>query len=149
VTDANSLDFTTNASFSVVHNPANIGEASGRIFAKTPILYQITGTAQLTFNTIQSSANVMTYGSQNINSLTFNSSANETKFYKNGTAFGTGAASALSANTSNMYILNQADGTRQYDGKISELILFGTTLTDSQRSKLEKNQGKYFGLSVA
>jgi hypothetical protein len=55
----------------------------------------------------------------------------------------------MTANASNMYLFNRAALDRQYDGKISELILFGVTLTDSQRQKLEKNQGKYYGLSVA
>lgn len=37
---------------------------------------------------------------------------------------------------------------RGWSGTISEVIAFPTTLTDTQRQKLEKNQGKYYGVAI-
>jgi hypothetical protein len=51
--------------------------------------------------------------------------------------------------TDRLYIGIQTGTTsRGWSGVISEFIVFGDTTTDAQRQKLERNQGKYFGITV-
>lgn len=145
--DANSLDFTTNASFSVVHNPNSIGEGNaGRIVSKTWVLNTV-ATTKLGFG-VTSNNSAFDLATMNINTITLDSNANSTVFYKNGVVNVSSTGAALTANSTNLTLFNHATGDRQYDGKCSEIILFSTTLTQSQRQRLGRNQGKYYGITV-
>jgi hypothetical protein len=155
VPDANTLDFTTNASFSFIFNPANAGENNaGRIVDKASayILALQTNASYTTggsMSSASSDASAYVFNSQNINTVTYNNGASEIKYYSKGILNSTKTTNLMSAQTTSLYIMNNSTLTRQYDGKISELILFNTTLTDTQRTKQEKNQGKYYSQTVS
>jgi len=152
VADSNTLDFTTNSTYSFVHNPANFGEGSaGRIIDKgTAYVVNLASTSKLINNATiggDSSDGCVSFNSQNVNTILHNDIDDTCKYYSNGSLNAQQTAVTIVVNTTNLYLFNRADLTRQYNGKFSELILFGKTLTDAERTKLEANQKKYYGVA--
>jgi hypothetical protein len=74
--------------------------------------------------------------------------------FGDGVSDGATAYAGTLTNRANTFVgcrSNSADGTAQsvhFRGNISEIILFNTTLTNAQRQKLERNQGRYYGVTV-
>ena len=73
--------------------------------------------------------------------------------YRNGTANGTSATGTTAGNVENLnssaaYIGQRGSG--QYlNGSMVELILYTSLLTDANRQIIERNQGAYYGVTVA
>jgi hypothetical protein len=65
----------------------------------------------------------------------------------NGGTDSSGFASYITG-ASNMYI-GQAGNLEIFIGEIPELVFFDVTITDTDRQKLERNQGRFFGIAVA
>lgn len=149
VTDSDSLDFTTNTTMNVIYNPNSNGETSGRIVDKGNGLIANVSIPQLSFSSILSNVAYVTQSAMNLHTVTCNSIANQTKFYSNGDLNATTTRPELTVNSSPMIILNRFDLARQYDGKISELIFFKKTLSDSERQRLEYNQSMYYNIPLA
>lgn len=151
VTDSNSLDLTNNGTFSVVHRPTTIGETAGRILDKGAYLFFMGDRAISVAppGTSASGVGGTVFNELNINTIPFETGTNSLKYYRNGVLVSTVNSSALIPNSNNMYILNNSGLIRQYDGKISELIIFNRTLSDSERKKLEQNQSKRYNIAVS
>lgn len=83
--------------------------------------------------------------------ITSGTSTNGTnsQLFKDGTSIGTGTAMAAGATNGTMDIGVNPSGGQYYGGKISEVIVFASNLTTGQRQALERNQGTYFGITVA
>lgn len=67
----------------------------------------------------------------------------------NGTSVATGAVLPTTATVGNFQIGVSPLGGQNYSGNISEAFIFNADLTVGQRQTLERNQGTYFGITVA
>lgn len=137
----------------VVHNPSTLGGgSSGRIVDTGSIApFHINVGANNVIGSCRTSSNngIVDLNAMNMNSVTFDLLSNATKFYKKGTLDRTTATTALVNNSTNMYLFNSGGGDRGYDGSISEILLLTIVATDAQRQYIERNQGKYYSISVA
>jgi hypothetical protein len=155
ITNNSILRLTTNATFNFVHNPNSLGESSGaRILDKNSTTdYSLNLSTSNNIVKAQpvaiSESNIFALSTNNINTILHDSIINSSKFYRNGIIKGSTTCSAFPTSNANLYILNRLALDRQYDGKISELIIFNKTLTDSERQKLERNQARRYGIVVA
>ena len=151
VPNSSSLNISTQQTISVVHNPSSAGGGSlGRIIDKSNGQYQ----SQISGTIIQTSAgnsnsNMITLSATNIDTIVYNHDITNLSCYKNGVLNVSKGAVAITPNSNTLYIGNSSNSDRSYDGKFTEIILFSTALTDAQRTKLEKNQGRYYGITVS
>ena len=121
-------------------NGGNVFQAGGRRVAADSFISAISNNNG-EFNIIEGSFDYANSGTIKlyINGILKNVSAQ----------FANGAGNTDSAAVAAISIGTFNTGAGDFIGNISELILFGTTLTDVQRNNLEKNQGKYYGITVA
>lgn len=69
--------------------------------------------------------------------------------YLNGTLVGTSVVLDTTATVGNFQIGVSPLGGGNYAGNISEVLIFNSDLTTTQRQTLERNQGTYWGITVA
>lgn len=148
------LQFTNAATINFVHSPVDYGGGGyGRILDKNGLIDYCMYTATTTklcgiSSGLDSPDGCIVFSGKNINTLTHDSIANETKVYLNGSIKSSKLAFVRPISTNNLFLFNRADAGRQYNGTFSELILFNKTLTNTQRLKLERNQGKRHGITI-
>lgn len=72
------------------------------------------------------------------------------QLFVNGTSVATGASMATTTTVGNLNVGATPIGPTQYFlGNMAEVVVFGVDLTTTQRQTLERNQGTYFGITVA
>lgn len=142
--DTDSLDLTTNATWSCWINPTTTGAAgAGRILDKKTgangYLIQLTSSGQFVANLNNtnyfSSSNVINLKRWQHIAITFDSAAasDQIKFYVDGVAAGVATrSSAMTANTDSLIIGNRADLARGFDGLMDELKIYNRTLSASE-----------------
>lgn len=153
VSDSASLKLTTKSSVSVIHNPVSLGDGGfGRIFDKNDYRCMLTTSNVIGLGTPtatkRSNNDAVTIGSQNLHTITHDDTVDQTKFYKSGEFLNTTNADTWGISTNILRLFNDSVGNRAYDGKISEIIIFNTPLSESQRKLLENDQGKYYGITI-
>lgn len=164
IADDVSLQLTEQVSINAVANTAS-GATSGFILCRNGDSYQQGQYGLLWINTNVS------YGLY-LNSLIGDKGADNTapitvakiatsiynkvtaEVFINGVSNGGSSYTSSLTNRTNTFIgarSDSADGSTQggrYNGSISEITLFGTPLTTSQRKKLEQSQSKYYGITL-
>ena len=75
--------------------------------------------------------------------------SNAIRLYKNGTLVGNNSQATCTIGSAFFHIGYDPSYSYKWTGSITEIVLFGTAVTDAQRQKLERNQGKYYGIGVA
>lgn len=109
--------------------------------AKTTLLSQNTAA-------IGSSTSSVNLGSFDILGASYNATSGAYAFFLNGSSNGSGTQIRSITNPINI-LGTKGAGLEPFLGSMSEVILFNTALSTSQRQRLERNQGKYYGISVA
>lgn len=83
-----------------------------------------------------------------VSSATSNNGANS-EIFRNGTSIATAVSMGSGATNGTMNIGVSPSGGQYYGGNIAEVIVFSSDLTTTQRQTLERNQGTYYGITVA
>lgn len=83
-----------------------------------------------------------------VSSATSTNGANS-QVFRNGTSVATSAAMGSGATNGTVNIGVSPSGGQNYGGSIAEVLVFASNLTTTQRQTLERNQGSYFGITVA
>jgi hypothetical protein len=77
------------------------------------------------------------------------SESSGSRIYLNGTSAVSGAIMTPAATVGNMRVGQSPVGGQSFSGDMSEIILFSATLTTAQRQTCERNQGTFYGITVA
>lgn len=77
------------------------------------------------------------------------SESSNSRLFINGTSVATGATTTPAATVGLMRVGQSPVGGQSFSGDISEIILFSDTLTTAQRQTAERNQGTFYGITVA
>ena len=88
-----------------------------------------------------------TIGQSYVVSLTTNATESSIRVNGGNNATGVGATKKITLNQ--LFIGQRGDGTWFYDGYNSETIVFPSALSTTDRQTLERNQGAYYGITVA
>jgi hypothetical protein len=72
------------------------------------------------------------------------------EFFDNGTANGTATVSTTYGDTTNLVTIGKrGDAATYFNGNMSEIVFFGAPLSATDRHTLERNQGTFYGITVA
>jgi hypothetical protein len=120
----------TTYGFSYANNSANLGVSLGN------------GTIEQRVDTSNTITNVLEI-------IGFTRTGNSTRMLRNGVLSTAGTQNRTTGFTSGYNIGADPSSTRYYTGGISEITLFTSALSTTDRQKLERNQGAYYSISVA
>lgn len=144
-------------SFSTIMQTSNLG-ASNRIIDKNTWYLATESGGNLILNQSTSgtfrSQNQLSNNNLSMAFFDYDKSvvANNPNFYINSNLNALGSSSNPSAfaddSANNIVIGNRSDLARTWVGNISELIIFNKRLSEAERKKLERNQGKRYSIAV-
>lgn len=149
-----SFNISSNLSINSVHYPLTTGGGgNGRLVSKndlTDYAMYLGSTNILRMSTTTNSVTqAYALNTTNVNTVivTGNSTAD---FYWQGASAGQDATIQATATGNNsLNIFNRSALTRGYDGYCGEIIIFNRAISTADRRKIERNQGKYYGVIVA
>jgi hypothetical protein len=141
------------SSFNAVASPSSFGAVLtiARQLATTGVVWyhriDAAGTILFVKDVVGISSTALSTGAQVHTSLRTNGT--NSAVYINGTINATAAVMSTTATTGNFALGAHPAGGQNFLGNIGEVIAFSADLSTGQRQTLERNQGTYFGVTVA
>jgi hypothetical protein len=147
------FNVATNMSINAVHDPSTTGGGgNGRILTKNDTsdyaFYLGSSNVMRMSATTNSVSQAYALNTVNISTAVVNGNSTADFYWKGASAGQDTSIQATTTGNNDLLLFNRSAIDRNYDGYISEIIIFNNQLSTVNRNTIERNQASYYGVTL-